>query len=224
MERTNHIAIMNELSASEGVFTAAQAKRLGVTDNALSKAVSSGRAERVLHGAYRLAGAQSRMSDELAAVWKLTCPARFTGERAAEWDGIAVGGTTAAALLGIGDFHLSPYRVFAPRRINSRIGSAWFGKRAIDRRDIRWIEGLPVTSRERTIVDLCLDAEDASLISDAFDDAAAAGLDPARMNALIEENERDLKKAGTLELINQLADRGSARRWGTRRQRPLRWR
>ncbi|MEF2654869.1 MAG: type IV toxin-antitoxin system AbiEi family antitoxin domain-containing protein [Eggerthellaceae bacterium] len=58
MKRTNHIAIMNELSASEGVFTAAQAKRLGVTDNALSKAVSSGRAERVLHGAYRLAGAQ----------------------------------------------------------------------------------------------------------------------------------------------------------------------
>ena len=94
---SNHIAALNELSASEGVFTTAQAARLGITRNALSQAVTSGRAERIAHGAYRLAGSQGDFTDELAAVWKLTNPAAFTHERieVGAWDGIAIGGSTA---------------------------------------------------------------------------------------------------------------------------------
>lgn len=207
MERTNHIAIMNELSASEGIFTTAQAKRLGITENALSKAVSSARAERIVHGAYRLSGMQARLNDEITAIWKLTDPAKFTSERAREWDGVVVGGTSAAALLGIGDFHLSPYRIYAPRRINSRFDSARFGKRAIDQQDICWVQGLPITRSERTVIDLCLDSEDASLITDAFNDAAKAGIDLNRLRNLIAQNERSLKRAGTLQLINQLTGR-----------------
>ena len=37
MTYSNHIAALNELSASEGVFTTAQAARLGITRNALSQ-------------------------------------------------------------------------------------------------------------------------------------------------------------------------------------------
>lgn len=211
MRRTNHIAIMNELSASEGVFTAAQAKRLGITENALSKAVSSGRAERIIHGAYRLSGTQSQLSDEIAAIWKLTDPAKFTYERTHEWDGVVVGGTSAAALLEIGDFYLSPYRIYAPRRINSRLGSVWFGKRTIDRQDVCWIQGIPVTRSERTLVDLCLDAEDGSLIADTFVDAEKAGINLERLHDLITENERSLKRTGTLELINHLVNKEERR-------------
>jgi len=204
MSRMNHIASMNELSASEGVFTAAQAERLGITKNALSKAVSSGRAQRIAHGAYRLAGTQSLLTDELTAIWKLTSPSKFTNERSYDWDGIVVGGSSAAALHGIGDFHLSPYRIYAPKRINSRNESARFGIRTICLKDVSWLQGMPVTRKERTLIDLCIDQEDPSLTIDAFYDAAKDGIDMDRLRELVSENERLLKRARTLDLIMSL--------------------
>ena len=70
---------------------------------------------------------------------------------------MAVGGSTAAWLLGIGDFHLSPYRIYAPERINSKIESARFGVRNVDEGEMAWMGGLPVTRAERALADLCLD-------------------------------------------------------------------
>lgn len=178
---------MNELSASEGVFTSRQASRLGITAKALYQAVASGRAERIVHGAYKLAGTPATERDHVAAIWKLTEPAKFTHERMAAWDGIAIGGTSAANILGIGDFWLSPYRIYAPKRINSRIAEASFATRAVDEEDIAWIDGLPVTKGERTLVDLCLDFEDPSLIEDALRDAASKGLDFDRLALLVSQ-------------------------------------
>lgn len=189
MNKANHIAALNDLSASEGVFTTAQAARLGIPRNALSQAVASGRAERIIHGAYKLSGTPSSFVDELTAIWKLTAPSAFTHERTPSGtsDGVVIGGSTAASLQGIGDFHLSPYRIYSPSRINSRLKSTRFTKRAIDPRDVTLAEGLPVTRIERTLVDLCLDFEDPSLIEDAFRDAAAKGLDTARIKAIISD-------------------------------------
>ena len=196
----NNIAAIDELSASEGVFTTAQAQRLDISRNALAHACRVGRLERVAHGAYRLAGTPSSETDELAAIWKLTAPAVFSWERQAEWDGVAVGGATAARLLGIGDFHLSPYRIYAPRRINSRIGAARFGIRDVDKSSIAWISGLPVTRAERTLADLCLDCEDPSLIEGAFRDAAAQGIiDSAKLGHLLDKLGENKRRAALLE-------------------------
>ena len=83
MMYANHISSMNELSASEGVFTTAQSARLGITRNALAHACAVGRAERICHGAYRLTGTPASETDELTAIWKLTKPSLFTWERTA---------------------------------------------------------------------------------------------------------------------------------------------
>lgn len=211
MKYMNNIAAIDELSASEGIFTTAQAQRLGIGRNALAHACKVGRLERVARGAYRLAGAPSSSTDELAAVWKLTAPAAFSWERQAHWDGVAIGGTTAARLLEIGDFHLSPYRVFAPQRINSRNEAARFGVRDIDEVDIIWRDGLPVTRAERTLADMCLDCEDPSLVQGAFRDATAQNIvDPTRLASLIGELGGSRRRAallaplaGTLEAIEQ---------------------
>lgn len=64
MKYANNIAAIDELSASEGVFTTAQAQRLGISRNALSHACKVGRLERVAHGAYRLSGAPNSETDE----------------------------------------------------------------------------------------------------------------------------------------------------------------
>ena len=173
MGKANYISMIAELSESEGVFTTAQAQRMGIPRDALHDAVESGRIERIMRGAYRLVGSGASYVDELVAIWKLTAPSRFTYERmrVAEWDGVAVGGHTAASLLGIGDFYLTPYRFYAPKRFNTRNSSAIFTNRTVSRDEVSFLHGFPVTSMERTIFDLVVDDEDRSLVENAINDA-----------------------------------------------------
>ncbi len=173
MKNSNHIEAIAQLSESEGVFTTAQAERMGIPRDALHDAVESGRIKRIMRGAYRMVGSVSSFTDELAAIWKLTAPTRFTHERlrVSEWDGVVVGGSTASAILEIGDLHLSPYRIYAPRRINTRNTAAKFSKREVPRSDVTFSHGLPVTRPERTVFDLVADNEDLSLVADVLRDA-----------------------------------------------------
>lgn len=189
MNGMDYTSLINELSASEGIFTTAQAERLGIPRAALSNAQKSSKIIRVAHGAYRTAATQSAFTDELAAIWKLTNPKRMSYERMKEsaWDGIAIAGATAASLLGIGDFYLTPYRILAPQRINSRNAEAHFGTRQIAREDITFGLGFPITKIERTLVDLILDSEEASLIIDAYHDAQAKGLSQPHLKELVEQ-------------------------------------
>lgn len=77
-----HLGAIALLSESEGVFTTAQAERMGVPRDALHDAVESGRLERIMRGAYRMIGSGSSYTDGLVAAWKLTAPARFAHEPA----------------------------------------------------------------------------------------------------------------------------------------------
>ena len=172
MTYKSHIAVMAELAQSEGgVFTAAQASRLGVSRDALSYTVKAGRAERVVRGAYRLVGTPPSELDLACALWKLTDPPRFAHERLASWDGVCVGGRTAAFALGIGDLHPYPCRIYAPRSIRTQQAGASTAVRRVDERDVTFRLGFPVTRSERTIVDLVLDGEDLSLVADVLRDA-----------------------------------------------------
>ncbi|MDO4797899.1 MAG: type IV toxin-antitoxin system AbiEi family antitoxin domain-containing protein [Coriobacteriales bacterium] len=174
MNRKSYIPTIAELAESEGVFTTSQAERMGIPRDALHDAVESGRLERVVRGAYRMIGSGSEPTDELVAIWKLTSPAQFTHERLvpSNWDGIAVGGSTASAILEIGDLWLAPYRLYAPRRINTRNDSVRFAVRAISYDEVAFRRGVPVTRAERTVFDLVLDGEELSLVADVLGDAA----------------------------------------------------
>lgn len=210
MSRNNHISSIAELSESEGVFTTAQAARMGVPRDALHDAACAGRLERVARGAYRLVGSGSEQTDELAAIWKLTAPAKLTHERAqaGAWDGIAVGGATAASLLGIGDFYLSPYRIYASRRINSRKRNTSFAVREVARDEVSFESGLPVTVPERTVFDLVADDEDPSLVADALRDACGGGrpFDLDKLEALLASRYGRRKGEKTLASLLEDAD------------------
>lgn len=173
MQVSNWGASIAQLSESEGVFTTAQAERTGIPRDALHDAVKAGRLERIMRGAYRMVGAGVTYVDELIAVWKLTNPAKFTYERmkTSTWDGVVVGGSTAASLLEVGDFHLSTYRLYSPKRFNTRNRAANFGRRNVSRSQVAFVKDIPVTRPERTIFDLMLDNEDFSLIGNALHDA-----------------------------------------------------
>ena len=126
-----------------GVFTSRQAARLGVTAKAFSQAVASGRAGHIAHGAYGLTGVSTTERNWVTAIWKLIAPAKFTYERMAAWDGIVIGGTSAANILGIGDFWLSPYRIYArKRKIESLLADNDFKYLIIDEvQNVRDYEG-----------------------------------------------------------------------------------
>ena len=210
MSNSNHIAAIAELSESEGVFTTAQAGRMGISRDALHDAVQSGRLERIMRGAYRMVGSGSSYLDELAAVWKLTAPSKLTHERMrfSEWDGVVVGGHTASSLLGFGDFHLSPYRLYAPMRVNTRKLSVSFSKRGVSRDEAMFFQGLPVTRPERTIFDLVLDEEDSSLVAGALRDAALKGqsFDFGRLSALLRSTYKPTRADAIFEGL--MADAG----------------
>ena len=187
MNRQKQAPFIDSLSASEGVFTTAQAERLGISRGALAKACSAGRLVRLAHGAYRSAAVTSSPTDEIAAAWKLTSPEKMLHERMTydAWDGIAVGGTTAASLIGIGDFFLTPIRMYAPRRLKTRNPDVRFSVRQISWEDVGFEHGFAVTRPERTIVDLVLDDEELSLVRDAYDDALEKGLDLEKLRAIV---------------------------------------
>ena len=214
MKKTDHISTIAELSESEGVFTTAQAARMGIPRDALHDAAEAGRVVGIARGAYRLVGSGSEQTDELVAAWKLTASDRFTHERmqAEAWDSVAVGGATAASLLGIGDFHLGPYRIYAPRRINSRNKAASFAVRKVARDEASFASGFPVATPERTIFDLVADDEDPSLVADALHDACAGSrpFDFNRLEALI-HGKYVMNKANRI-LTSLLADAGIAER------------
>lgn len=190
MAKQFYRAAIQELAETEGVFTTAQAARFDIPRSALSYAVSSGLVERIAHGAYRLRGTQSGLDDEAAAAWKATDPGKITSERfrADAWDGIAIGGTSAAALLGIGDFHLSPVCLLTPRRFNTRREDIYARRRSVNRCDVSFERGFPVTCPERTILDLMIDGEDPSQVADAFADACHRAFDLDRFQSLCREH------------------------------------
>ena len=205
MKNRSNIAAIEDLALSEGgVFTTAQAARLGIPRDALAYAARSGRVERVAQGAYRLAATADDGLDELRAVWKLTAPSTFSYERskAEGWDGIAVCGPTASYILGIGDFYANSYHISAPMRINSRRRDVRFVRTDVSREDVVWLDGLPVTRPELTIAMLVRLGEDPSLIADAFVDAVrtygSTSLDINRAKTLLGERafEQVLRDAG----------------------------
>ena len=214
MKKNDRITAIAELSESEGVFTTAQAARIGIPRDALHGAAEAGRVVGIARGAYRLVGSGSEQTDELVAAWKLTASDRFTHERmqAEAWDSVAVGGATAASLLGIGDFYLSPYRIYAPRRINSRNKAVSFAVREVARDEVSFASGLPVTTPERTIFDLVADDEDLSLVADALRGACVGGR-PFDFNKLeaLSHGKYGKNKANQI-LTSLLADAGIAER------------
>ena len=203
MTKRNHISAILELAESEGVFTTAQAGRLGIPRDALHDACASGLLERLAHGAYRLMGSGSTEVDELVALWKLTSPKLFAHERLTKWDSVCIGGSSAAYLNGMGDLHLSPYRIYSGKRINSRSPFARFSVRHVSRRDVSFERGIPITRPERTVFDLMLDREDPSLVADALRDAASSsgGFNFAKLEEMLVGKFGKVKGAALLEAL-----------------------
>jgi len=97
--------------------------------------------------------------------------------------------------LGIGDFRLSPYRIYSPKCISSRIKEASFATRSIDPCNVIVAEGPPITRPERTFIDPSLDSEGSSFIENAFYDVKAKGINVGRIETTLNVLEMAVKAA-----------------------------
>lgn len=160
-----------------GLLTAAQASSAGIARSTLLRRERGGGLSRVRYGVYRVAGAPADPLDGIRAAWLASKPEDVATERRRSPD-VIVGGAAAAAAHGLGDLYPSPYLLYAPTRRRSAQDDVRYTTRRLPAGDVTVLHGLPVTTRERTLVDLLDEpGSDLSIVADALRDAELSGSD-----------------------------------------------
>ena len=174
MSRQSNISELEQLAASQwGMFTTAQAQELGFRRNQVSRMVDSTRVEPMCYGVYRFVAGSEPAHADLKAAWLSAFPKETAAERLAKkpFDAVVAAGTAAAAL-GAGDFHMSPYTFITAVRKQTARGDMRFLGCSLDEADVVMVDGLPTTSFERTAFDLLRLDKDPSLVDGFMRDAA----------------------------------------------------
>ena len=177
MNSLNAIKALNDVSAYQrGMFTSAQAKRLGVQRYTLARLENGGSIERILRGVYRMGGAPSIREEDIYATWLSLDPNREPGvPRPADSVPIAMA-ATAAWLQELGEIGPRPLEFCCAKRIQTQRANLTIHKRKLNPSEITNVNGIPATSAAMTILDLVDGGEDLSLISNVLADAFERGL------------------------------------------------
>ncbi|MDF0512492.1 type IV toxin-antitoxin system AbiEi family antitoxin domain-containing protein [Agromyces sp. H3Y2-19a] len=174
MKGRDALRVLANVSESQwGMVTSAQAGARGVSHMNLTRLTESGDLIRLSHGVYRDAGAPADRHEDLRAAWLATDPTRLAYERLREIPkGAVVSGESAAKLHGIGDLRAMKSEFTSPTRRQTQRADIRYRTRGLPEEDVTVREGLPTTTRERTIADLVEDRNDFSIVGNALRDAA----------------------------------------------------
>ena len=189
MDRQSVTQLVTDLAASQrGFLTAAQAREAGVDKLSLSRLCASGVVERVAHGVYRASGAPGFREEALYAAWLGLLPASPAYTRPKDGSDFVVSHATAAWLHGLGEVNPEPLTFTHPNRRQTRKGGLRFVRAGIGPQEVTTLGGMPVTTMERTIIDLLAEGEDPSLLSAVLHDALSAepGLHSAAFAARVD--------------------------------------
>lgn len=196
MNSLEAIKALNDVSAYQrGMFTSAQARRLGVERYTLSRLENGGSVERVARGVYRMGGAPSVREESVYAAWLSLIPDRQPGApMAAERVPVAMR-ATAAWLQGLGEIGPEPLEFCCGKRRQTQREGLIVHKRLLNARDIVHVGGIPATSPALTVLDLIDGDEDLSLVANVLGDALDRGL-ISDADGLAGEIDRRGKRAG----------------------------
>ncbi|HEY2697217.1 MAG TPA: type IV toxin-antitoxin system AbiEi family antitoxin domain-containing protein [Pseudonocardiaceae bacterium] len=158
-----------------GLFTAAQAQRVGVTRVQLTRLVEAGVIERRSHGVYLARAAGSDNLLEIRAAWLHLDPARTAAERFYDGPaGAVISHASADVLYGFGDVAADQHEFTLPTRKQTRRTDVVLHRRTLDPADVTIHEGLPITRPARTVVDLLADSHDGEHIAGVLGAAVRA--------------------------------------------------
>ncbi|WP_405084336.1 type IV toxin-antitoxin system AbiEi family antitoxin domain-containing protein [Microbispora sp. NBC_01389] len=137
-----------------GLVTARQATSCGAHRRDLSRLVQAGVLEHVAHGVYRVAGAPRPELEELRAAWLQLSPELQTDQRGAAHGVVSHSSATLVYEVGL----LSPQRweftIPPPRRFRTRRQDVAIHHAPLRADDLQWVDGLLVTTPQRTVTDL----------------------------------------------------------------------
>lgn len=160
-----------------GLVTTAQAKLDGVQGVQLLRLVRSGALESVGHGVYQLAASPAPRHLGIKVAWLRLDPGTPARDRDLEGPraGI-VSHTSACAVHGLGDWPADPVQLTVQARRTTRDENVVLRRVPADADDVTVIDGLPVTTVLRTIVDLLDDRAEAARVGAVVAEAVARGL------------------------------------------------
>jgi len=152
---TDVVVRASQLAAGQwGLLTTAQAAREGITRLQLARLADAGVLERLGRGVY----ATTSSADEhlsLRAAWLALDPARTAEERLkSPTTAGVVSHASAAGLHNLGDLLDDEHEVTLPQRKQTRREGIRIHRGDLTEQDVTIVEGLPVTTEERTIADL----------------------------------------------------------------------
>lgn len=167
---------MDELFAlaeeQDGLFTSKEARSLGIQDSVLVRLRQRGRLERMSRGVYRIAHYPAeRLAQYREAI--LWAQASNGPER------IALSHETALLLYGISDVNPARVNLTVPASARlRRVRPKWIALHRVDLapEEIQPYEGMPVTTVERSILDVLATTRRADIARQAITDALRKGL------------------------------------------------
>ncbi|MDR0960496.1 MAG: type IV toxin-antitoxin system AbiEi family antitoxin domain-containing protein [Propionibacteriaceae bacterium] len=185
MKMREALLTLSEVTAAQwGMVTTAQARQLGISRLQLSKLSEKGLFERLGHGVYRDKGLPEDKFTPIQAAWLSTNPKLTANHRLAiQPIDAVVSGPTASYLLELGDLVPEPYTFTTPSRRQTQRDEITYRTDTLHEDDVTLIHGLPVTTPERTIVDLVSSGMDLSNIAGVLLDAR--NIDGRRLAALL---------------------------------------
>jgi predicted transcriptional regulator of viral defense system len=156
-----------------GLVTAAQAKTTGVDSVTLLRLVDAGLLTRIRHGVYQLTASEESAHLAEKAAWLALRPATPGWQRPKlDPDGGVLSHRSAALLHELGDLVTERIEITVPRRRATRDREVQLRERTLSEDEVTLVDGLPVTTVERTVVDLLDDHVDASHIGQILHEAS----------------------------------------------------
>ncbi|AGM09820.1 type IV toxin-antitoxin system AbiEi family antitoxin domain-containing protein [Amycolatopsis keratiniphila] len=164
-------------SAQWGMVTSRQAKGAGVDGVTLHRLEKVGHFDRVRHGVYAATTAVVTEARHEQAVWLMLNAAEPAWKRPLlDPDGGVISHGSAARLHGLGELVDDQVVLTTPRRRTSRDPNVRLMTARLLEDDVTTIDGLPVTTALRTILDLLDQRTDGSHIATIIQEAAKANL------------------------------------------------
>lgn len=155
-----------------GLVTTSQARENGISRLWMQRLCDRGALQRLRHGVYALPSSRPGTLQDVQAAWlSVTAGASFQGSESKPHMAV-VSGASAAAIYEIGDL-VPPYIEFSvPQARMTKQRDLRLIHQELPPEDVDDLEGLPVTTVERTIYDLSVAATDLDHLTTLVVDAA----------------------------------------------------
>lgn len=156
MDRAEQLSLLSGIAADQwGLVTSAQAKAAGLNGVQLLRLTEAALVENVGRGVYLLPAAGQPQHLEIKVAWLRLQPTVPAWQRSADDpDSGVVSHASACELHGLGDIPAPQVELTVPRRRVTKDPSVRLRVAALESAEITLVDGLPVTTPRRTILDL----------------------------------------------------------------------